>query len=64
MIARVLHRLVAWMNGEDVVSYGWLRDRDRLEQRVEFHGPAWRWPANKKSDRAGEWNRHRLRRRA
>ncbi len=40
----VVHDVIARLRG-DTVSCRWLRYQRHRDERIEFHGVAWRWPA-------------------
>lgn len=60
----VVDRILRWLTPDtpDRVSDRWLRSQ--RDDRIEYHGPAFRWPINKRVNEAAKFNRSRLRRTA
>lgn len=46
------------------VSDQWLREQDRRESRIEFHGAVPRWPIKKLLNESPIWNANKLRKSA
>ena len=44
----------------DQVSAAWLADQQRQSLKVEYHGPAIRWPITRPAQQNGVWNRFAL----
>lgn len=46
---RIVFWLLSWASRRRpsgvYVSDQWMRDRERLESRIEYHGPSWDWAA-------------------
>lgn len=47
----------------DHMSAAWLRQQERREMRIDFHGPAWNWGYLIRKARQAEWRTRAAQRR-
>ena len=52
------HWLTRWLRSPNLMSAAWLKERERLEPRIEYQGVTIVWPIKKVLNESSQWNRH------